>query len=437
MERRSFRTTMLISALFVVTFVLAACPANSGQAPSAGQPDGQATEADAGEAATSAAPQGATELQLMGWSSSEAENERLNSVVDTFNSQHPDRHTTVNLVPSYDERIQTSLAGGSPPDVFYIDSVRLPDFVAAGALEPYEPYAVNPDDFYPSLRSAFTISDTFYCPPKDFSTLALVYNKQMFADANLPVPTADWAWDDLRNAAQALTNQDTGVYGLSLSPDFARLIAFIYQAGGSVTNEDFTQMTINSPEAQEAINFYVNLVLDGYAAVPANLDSGWPGEAFGKGRAAMVVEGNWIVPFLADQFPDIQYAVSELPSGPGGQATMAFTVCYGVPSNGTHTEAAFELVNYLTGSEGMKMWTDLGLAMPTRQSLAEGWLAQFPDLQPFLAGADYAHPWQFRPGFQDVLDSINAGLEQAMNGSKQPAAVLADAEEVGNEVLNR
>lgn len=426
MKIPSFRTTVLTGLLLALTLVLAACP-DDGAAPAEEQPA-------AGE---SGAAEGVTQLQLMGWSSSAAEDERLNSVVDAFNTAHDNIQVEVNLVPSYDERLQASLAGGTPPDVFYIDSLRLPDYVEAGALEPYEAYADNPEDFYESLRNAFTIDGAFYCPPKDFSTLGLIYNEQMFADAGLEVPNENWSWDDLRNAAEALTNAETGVYGLSLSPDFARVIAFIYQAGGSITNDDFSQMTINTPEAQEAVNFYVNLVLDGFAAVPANLDSGWPGEAFGRERAAMVVEGNWIVPFLADQFPDVQYGVAQLPAGPGGEATMAFTVCYGVPAGGSNIEASFELVNFLTGSEGMKMWTDLGLAMPTRQSLAEDWLAQFPDLAPFLAGADYARPWQFRPGFQDVIDTINAGLEQALSGSRLPEDVLAEAEEVGNEVLNR
>ncbi len=54
-------------------------------------------------------------------------------------------------------------------------------------------------------------------------------------------------------------------------------------------------MTLDTPEAQEAMDFYVNLVLDGVAAQPSDLDSGWPGEAFGKGQAAMAFEGNWIV----------------------------------------------------------------------------------------------------------------------------------------------
>jgi multiple sugar transport system substrate-binding protein len=375
------------------------------------------------------------QLQLMGWASSDAENVRLQEMIDNFNAANSDVQANLLLVPDYDTKLQTSLAGGAPPDVFYIDSFKLPDFVAANAIAPTGDQLEDSDDFYPNLRDAFTLDGQLYCPPKDFSTLALQYNEDMFDAAGLDYPTADWTWDDLRNAAEALTTDD--VYGMVLSADMARWIAFLYQAGGSITNDDFTAMTLDTPEAQEAMDFYVGLVQDGFAAQPADLDSGWPGEAFGKGQAAMAMEGNWIISYLNDQFPDLNYGVAELPAGPGGKATMSFTVCYGVPQGAANPEASLRLVNFLTGPEGMKAWTDLGLAMPTRQSLRAGWLEQYPDLEPFLNGAEYAYPWQFRPGFQDVLDTINSGLQEAFSGLATSEQVLQNAQEIGNEVLNR
>lgn len=417
------RVPVYLSLLFALTLVLAACPADG--APSTG--------------AQPAAPQeaGVVELQLMGWSSSEAENKRLQEVIDGFNEATPDINVTLNLVPEYDTKLQTALAGGSPPDVFYLDSFRAPDLVKAGAIEAVGDEMTDVDDFYPSLRDAFTIDGVFYCPPKDFGTLALQYNTEMFDAAGVEHPTADWTWDDLRSAAEQLANPDAGVYGIVLPSDFARWIVFLYQAGGSVTNEDVTEMTLNSPEALEAMEFYVGLVRDGFAAQPSDLDSGWPGEAFGKGRAAMAIEGNWMIPFLADQFPDLSYGITELPAGPAGKATMAFTVCYAVPANAPYRDASIQLVDYLTGAEGMKAWTDLGLAMPTRASLRDGWLEMYPDLEPFLNGADYAHKWQFRPGFNDVLDTINDGLQQAFAGSITAARVLEQADNVGAEVMSR
>ncbi len=416
----------LFSVLLAVALVLAACPA---------QPAAPAAQPPA--AAEQPAAPGVINLQLMGWASSDAENVRLQEVVDGWNAANPDIQVTLNLVPDYDTKLQTSLAGGAPPDIFYVDSFRLPDLAAAGALLPIGDQMTNVDDFYPSLRDAFTVDGVFYCPPKDFSTLALEYNIDLFDAAGLAHPTADWTWEDLRAAAEALTNKDAGVVGFAINPDFARWIAFLYQAGGEVTTPDFSAMTLNTPEALTAIEFYVGLVRDGVAAPASDLDSGWPGEAFGKARAAMTMEGNWIVPYLKDQFPNLNYGVTELPSGPAGKATMAFTVCYGVAANGRNTEAATKVVDYLTGPVGMKAWTDLGLAMPTRQSLREGWLAMYPELEPFLNGAEYARKWQFRPGFADVLDTINSGLQEAFSGLKTPQQVLEEAQSVGEQVLAR
>lgn len=435
----------LLSLTLILSLLLVAC-GGTAEEPEA---DDQAAESDTSETEDSAeettdedmeeAAGDVIELQLMGWASSEAENTRLQEVVDTFNEMNENINVNLNLVPDYDTKLQTSLAGGSPPDVFYVDSFKLPDLVAAGAIEPAEGKLDNADDFYSSLRDAFTIDGTFYCPPKDFSTLGLQYNKDMFDAAGLDYPTADWTWDELRAAAEQLTNEDEGVYGMVINPDFARWIAFLYQAGGSVTSADFSEMTINSPDALAALEFYIGMVDDGIANQPSELDSGWNGEAFGKGRAAMSMEGNWIVPFLADQFPDLNYGVAQLPAGPGGEGTMAFTVCYAVPAgvDATRQDAAFALVNFLTGPDGMKQWTDLGLAMPTRESLRAGWLEQYPDLEPFLDGAEFANPWQFRPGFQDVLDTINDGLQQAFTGTALPEDVLENAQEVGEEVLAR
>lgn len=430
--------------LLIFVLVLSACaaPVAPGTAtttePAAEEPAAEEPAAEApAEEPTIAVPEGKTGLVLMGWASSEGENTRLQEMVDSFNEANPDLFVTLSQVPDYDTKLQVSLAGGSPPDVFYVDAFKFHDLQGAGALEPLGDAIEDSADFYPNLAGAFTADGTLYCAPKDFSTLALQYNKDLFAAAGIDEPTADWTWDDLHAAAEALTDADAGVFGITYGADLARWIAFLAQAGGSVTNDDASAMALDTPEAKEALDFYVGMVRDGFATPPADVDAGWPGEAFGRGSAAMTVEGNWIVPYLHDQFPDVNFGVTELPSGPGGEGTASFTVCYAVASNGANKEASTRLVNYLTGAEGMQAWTDLGLAMPTRASLRDHWLEQFPDLEPFLNGADYAVPWQFPAGFADALDEFNSGIQQAFAGSMSVDQVLENTQTVGNEVLSR
>ncbi len=374
----------------------------------------------------------ATQVTLEGWSSSEQENKLLQQIIDTFNKNNPDVSVKLKQVPDYDTTLAKDLASGAPPDVFYIDSFRFLDLINAGALMPVGAKLQNVDDFYPSLKDAFTYQGQFYCPPKDFSTLGLFVNSDMLAKANLKPPTT---WDELQAAAKALTTKD--VAGIVLPNDLARFIAFVYQAGATVTDPGFTKMTINSPEGLQALKFYTDLYVNGNAKTPQDLGAGWAGEAFSKQKAAMAVEGNWLVPVMKSDAPNVKYQVVELPAGPKGKATMAFTVCYGMPASGKNSDAALKLVDFLTGPEGMQTWTDLGLAMPTRKSLRDHWLQKFPDLQPFLNGADYAHKWQFVPGFQAVLDKTNNDILAVFTGQMTAEDALKDIESTGNEVLSK
>ncbi|MBI5961104.1 MAG: extracellular solute-binding protein, partial [Chloroflexi bacterium] len=131
----------------------------------------------------------ASEITLMGWSSSTEENDALMAQVDAFMDANPDIAVTVNLVPDYNTTIQAAFASGDSPNVFYVDSFKLPDWAEAGVLADGTGMIEDQDDIYPSLLEVFTYKDTLYCPPKDFSTMTLQYNKDMFDAAGLEYPT--------------------------------------------------------------------------------------------------------------------------------------------------------------------------------------------------------------------------------------------------------
>jgi ABC-type glycerol-3-phosphate transport system substrate-binding protein len=58
-------------------------------------------------------------------------------------------------------------------------------------------------------------------------------------------------------------------------------------------------------------------------------------------------------------------------------------------------------------------------------------------MQPFVEGADYAHPWVLPVGFQDFTSAFNDALQQAFNGQLLPEDVLTTASDVANEILER
>ncbi|MBI5931933.1 MAG: ABC transporter substrate-binding protein [Chloroflexi bacterium] len=376
-------------------------------------------------------------IQLMGWSSSDAENAALQSMVDAFEEANPNIAVDLQLVPEFDTTLQAAFASGDAPNVFYVDSSKLPDLVDAGVIAAGDDQIVDQDDIYPSLLDVFTIDDTLYCAPKDFSTLTLQYNKDLFDAAGVDYPTSDWTWDDLAAAAEALTEGD--VVGLVVPAELPRWLPFLYQAGGSILSEDGTEVTFDSEETAAALDFYVGLVTDGFAAPPSAIDSGWGGEALGKQRAAMAMEGNWIIGAMEENYPDVNYGIAELPAGPAGKATMAFTVCYGVAADNDHPEESWALANFLTGKDGALMVAEAGFGvMPARLSAADTWLqVHGEDFQPFVTGADYSHRWVLPIGFGDFTDTFNNDLKEAMAGNLTTEDIIADSVDVANEILGQ
>lgn len=385
-------------------------------------------------------------LTLAGWSSSTQEDAALNAMLARFTEETGIR---VNFVPSPDfvVTMQSAFAAGDYADVFYIDSSKLPDWVEAGVVDVGEGQIEDPEGFYPALMDIFTYDGVLWCPPKDFSTMALQFNKDLFDAAGLDYPTADWTWEDLAEAAAALTDPGAGVIGLVTPPNLERWLPFLYQAGGELFNED-GELMLDSDAARAALEFYISFGLDGTGGVPAAVDAGWGGEAFGEGRAAMAMEGNWVINFLLEQYPELNWGVTELPAGPAGRATMAFTVCYGVGANTSNPEAAWQLVNFLTGTEGQIAAAEVSFGpMPSRDSAAEAYLATWiprsegiafdpADVEAFVAGAEYSFPWQLPVGFAPFADEFNANLQRAFGGQITVDDIIFEAVMAAEELSN-
>jgi multiple sugar transport system substrate-binding protein len=432
MHRSRTRSVITRSVVTVAAFALVAgaCGGDDDAADTAADTAADGTSPSATEPAGDTAPPAAGgELRAWGWASSETEDATLTGLLADYSNQSG---TTVTFEPQpeYDTALQAALSAGDPPDFFYVDSFKLPDLAAAGALAPVPEGAITePDDIYPSLQAAFTFDGTWYCPPKDFSTLGLVYDADALAEAGIEPPTT---MEELAAAAEALTTADRA--GLVFGPELARAGVFMLANGGYITNDEVTEMTLDTEANREALQFVADMFAAGHAAKPSDIEAGWAGEALGKGSAAMVIEGNWIVGFLADNFPERNWGVVELPEGSAGRGTFAFTVCYGVGAE-NESDAAWAAVDYLTGPEGAQEWTSAFNVMPARESLRDGWLADKPELEPFLNGAEYAQPWQFTPGFGDVVTEFNTQFEQLIAGDITVDDLVTSVTEAGESVL--
>ena len=400
--RRTARTTMLTALLAGSALALTACGGGGGFDDD-GDPPAATDGADGDTDADSGTP-----LTVLIGSSGDAETDAVTAAVAAW-AEESGTEASVTVAADLNQELAQGFAAGSPPDVFYGSTDQLAGWAANGSLYPYGEQLSNADDFYPSLVDNFTVEDQFYCAPKDFSTLALVINTDAWEAAGLTDADIPTDWDSLAAAAGTLTTGDQ--VGLSFGPEYQRVGVFMKQAGGGLLNEDGTEVIADSPENLEALAFVQTMLTDGVAAFPSQIDSGWGGEAFGSGRAAMTIEGNWIIGAMTSTYPDINYTVVPLPAGPAGEGTLQFTNCWGIAADSENQGGALSLVEYLTTAEQQVAFAEAFGVMPSVASASEEFRSSFPEQAAFVDSAEFAGGMPTQQGASDVIADMNGQIE--------------------------
>jgi len=404
----------------VAALAVGAC---SGQGASQ-TPGASGTQASGSPAATTASTFDPTTVSgtvvFSGWQASPEEGAILTKLFADFTLKYPNIKVDYQPVAGdYGASMTAKFSSSEPPDLFYVDSSVAPEWIDEQVLEDLEPLAAergfDTSPFFPGYLDAFKGKDGgIFGFPKDGNTLGMAYNTDLLTAAAIE-PPANWA--DLAAAATKLTTGDQKAFCLNNSLD--RALAFIYQNGGSLFNEDKTAVTIDSPETREALTTYLGWFASGQGDTGANLVGDWCGKALGEKSAAIIFEGGWLDPYMKQNYPDVKYAWAPMPEGKE-KATLGFTVSYSIGVDSKNKDAAWVLLTYLTGPEGMKTWTEGGVANPSRTDVEAA-----AGKEVLVDGAAYARPWSFIAGFSSVNDAFNNAMSAQIEAkSSDPSPVI-------------
>lgn len=358
------------------------------------------------------------DLTILIGSSGDAETTAVQAAADAWAEE---TGNTVEVIAASDlvQQLGQGFSGNNPPDLFYMPWDQFQTYAAQGFLEPYAEDLANAGDFLPALREQFSYDGQFYCAPKDFSTLGLQINTDAWTAAGLTDADVPTDWDQLATVAAALTTPEQ--VGLSMGREYTRVGVFMDQAGGTIVDGDM--IAADSPENAEGLAYLQGLIADGSLKFPQELEAGWGGEAFGLGKAAMVIEGPWINGAMRNDFPDRQFISVELPAGPGGPSTFAFSNCWGVPVGSETRDATIDLIEFLTSDEQQLAFADAFGVIPSTESGSAAYADQFPENAAFVAGVSSAvSPVAFQGAAAAIAD-FNTQLEQI--GTADPSSLLA------------
>ncbi len=350
------------------------------------------------------------------------EQKQLEQVFAGFRAKYPKINLKAEPIASdYLTKIQTDIAAGNVADIFMVQNEYAQDFMSRNVLLAIDEYmkedGVTKDEFYTPLIDAYTWKGKLYGLPKDWSPIGMVYDTAVFDEAGVKPPTN---WDELKTVLTTL-KEKKGSVQFALDPQFARFVMFLFQAGGSITNPEVTKIELNSDAAKTALTEMYGLYKDGLSSPSADIGADWPGDAFAKDLSSIIFEGNWVFPFLKTNAPNKKYGIAELPAGPGGKGTPAFTNSYSIFAGSKNPDAAWVVVEYLTGPEGAEIASKLGLAVPGRPDLEAGWLKLFPERAPYIAAGKYATPVQYGPGGQKFQQDADAVLQSLWAGQVKEA----------------
>ena len=425
----------IVVILLLASMLLSACAGAATSTPAAG---------------TNPTTSGVTEITFMMWGAPE-ELTVWQAVVDDFHAANPGIKVNVDVSDwdSYWTKLNTLIAGGKPPDVFAMDAPLFLDWQSRGALLNLQPYIdANPgflDNFYPQTLTAYKTPDGYYGLPRDFQSIVLFYNKDMFDAAKVAYPTADWTYDDLKSAAKALTldkNNDGKAEQYGLWTDTWDMELFwseaIWAWGGEIINADHTKTLIGDGPARDAWAYIDSLYKDGVMPTPATAGE-YGADLFQSKMAAMTTIGHWAVPGYVQA--GINFDVAPMPKGPAGHATSVNSAGFVISKNTKNADASFKFIQFALSEAGQKRLTELGFAIPVLKSIAESdtFLKQSGNVNQkvFLDSLTFAHTKPVFKGYEEWAGVVGDGMTPVFDGEAELGPTLDAVVKAADEVLSK
>jgi multiple sugar transport system substrate-binding protein len=457
LTRRRFLDGMLALG---ATSLLTACGGGTGAPSGAQATQMAAAEATRGAAqakpaapvgataAPQAAPPGKDVVTIEFWSRFDF----LKGAIDLFNEEakKQGKQVFVNFttVPGVQmvEKLTAALASRTQPDVMSLDLIQCPYFNSLGAFVDLTdrfnqlPYR---DDFSRAMLRLGEYNGKQYQLPFSADNSALIWNKDIFKEAGLDPEKGPSTWAELREFA-IKTNSPPDRFGIAFDAQTGgtfmfRWMPYVWSNGGELLNEEGTKSTLNSPQALEALQLWVDLIHKDKVAPPGTHT--WSSDdlraAFQAGKLAMMMNGNFVVALLNRDAPNLSYATTLIPppSETAKPSSFAGGDTMGILAGTRAEEQAWDLLQFLASEQVQVDFLAKSGIIPIRTSFyANPYFEREPRYQTFTRTLDVAGaPKSVK--YNRLLDAFQANLQSALAGSQTPEQALATIEAAHNQVL--
>ncbi len=285
----------------------------------------------------------------------------------------------------YMEKVLTQIAGGTPPDVLFVEVNNFKEFALKGVLEDLTPLlrndsTINIKDYYPEIIDRFTIDGHLYVIPRDIAPICVMYyNKKLFREAGLAYPKEGWSRARFLETAKKLVKKDAQGRTIQFGflDEWPIWEAWAYSSGGALVDnvKNPGKCVMDSKETIDGIQFRSDLIHK-YKVMPLPSQITYSGTfdssgMFVSGKVGIFYSGIWKTPFFRE-IKNFEWDVVTFPRGPKGR--LAFPTGgsgYAIVKTSKNKKDAWEMVKRLSGEQGQKDLAEIGLLQPAIIKLAE------------------------------------------------------------------
>ncbi|MDT0681883.1 sugar ABC transporter substrate-binding protein [Roseicyclus sp. F158] len=396
---------------------------------------------------------------------------RMQGLTEDFTADHPDIELEwVTLEENVlRQRVTQDIAtNGGQFDVMTIGTYEVPIWANQDWLLALDdlPEDYDVDDLLPSVRTALSVDDTLYAAPFYGESAMVMYRTDLADEAGVEIPDQP-TWDDIMTAAEAMTDQDAGIYGICLrgKPGWGENMAFITAMANSYGARWFDtdwQAQFDSEEWTSAVNDYLTMMNE--YGPPGASSNGFNENLslFQQGKCGMWIDATVAAGFVTD--PDdstvadsVGFAQFPNKDGVDNRGNWLWAWSLAVPASSDAPEAATEFVAWATSQGYTQLVAEeegWRAAPPgTRTSLYEN--PEYQEAAPFaemtlnsMSSVDTSAPSvqeipytgaQFVaiPEFQGIGTAVGQQFSAALAGQTTAEQALQNAQTSTNREMER
>lgn len=388
-------------------------------------------------------------IQYLGRGSA-GEEEIYRTLIKDFSDRNPTIRVDVNWAGTggadlIAEKITALIAGGTPPDTFWVHSASTIDFADQKILIDLTPYTKEKGfdlhAFYKGPVDDFRWESALIALPRETSSLVMFFNKQLFGETGVKEFTADTTWAEWLDGAKRLTREGASgkIYGTFVSGGNFNLFQMIWQNGGEIMNKERTQSLFDQPAALEAAQFIVDMRLK-HEVSPR------PTEFGGLSQGQFMIAGRMATNTTNQSFAlDLQKANAfqwdaVAPPKNKQKAYAQASSAHGITRASKQPKAGWELVKWLAGEEASRLYASKGLVIPAFIKVTEADSFSGAGMPPSYGKTwrdvlRQARSFSVTRRWNQVRTTFDREFAPALEGSKSATDAMRAAKQAVDQIL--